>query len=133
MAQKFRPYLTPTELELIISSLATTNPSTPLIRYLKGYQLKIDNGLLSPQITTAPTLEEKLGLDVPSTGRLSSQAVTKDLATLKLHAYNKWLDNPAKCTIQELDRSMLYRYENDLLTPEEETSYESAQFHQVRG
>lgn len=126
MAQKFRPYLTPTELELIISSLAQTNPASPLIKYLKGYQLKIDNGLLSPQITTSPTFAEKLELEP----RLTSQAVQKDLATLKLHSYNKWLSDPAKCTIQELDRAMLYRFENDLMTSAEELSYISSMENQ---
>ena len=121
MAQKFRPYLTPTELELIISSLATTNPSSPLIKYLKTYQLKIDNGLLSPQINTAPTLIEKLELDTISPRQ--NNIPSKSLARLKLEAYNKWLDNPAKCTILELDRAMLYRFENDLMTPEEEDNY----------
>lgn len=126
MAQKFRPYFTAPELELVISSLATTSPSSPLIKYLKGYQLKIDNGLLAPQITTSPSVFEKLGLDDPQIPQLSSHAVSKDLATLKLFSYNKWRDSPSKCTIQELERATLYRYENDLLTPEEEASFEAS-------
>ena len=119
MAQKFRPYLTAQELDEIILALKSSNGNRHLIYSLESFRDKIYLGITKPQITTAPTLAEKLELEP----RLSSSAVTKDLATLKLHAYNKWLDNPAKCTIQELDRAMLYRFENDMLTPEEEASY----------
>lgn len=116
MATKYRPYLTPQELETILSSLKQTGSNPTLIHYLSGFQSKIDLGLTKPNMVTKPTMEESLGLGpvpaIPTT-------VTRE------SAYKKWTINPQSCTPNEIDMSNIYRYENNLMSPEEESTYES--------
>lgn len=116
-AIKYRPYLTSPELTEIISSLKSTGSNLSLIQYLQSFQDKISVGKIAPQITTKPTLSDKL--------ELSGNMVSVDLVSSRLAAYNKWLSSPSKCSIQELARARMYRYENDLMSEAEEAEYES--------
>lgn len=119
MATKYRPYLTPQELDIIISSLKTTSSNVSLIRYLEDFAHKISRDSIKPNLTLKPSLEDKLELNAPRARTMDS------LIALKSLAYQKWLTNPTKCTSSELARVHMYRYENDLMSPEEETEYES--------
>lgn len=118
--KKFRPYFSPEELKLIISSLKEkpTPERIALSRYLEHYSLKIDSGLFQPAITLKPSLEEQLELSPehkPNPARASS---------LRLQAFLKWEKNPSACTPKELLLVNEYRYENNLMSPEEETAWE---------
>lgn len=115
---KFRPYLTVSELETIISSLRTNGENPGLIYYLSGFRDKITVGRMAPQLATKPTLTDKLELS-------SSSVSVQNLSEQRLRAYTKWITSPNLCSIQELARARMYRYENDMMTPEEESEYES--------
>lgn len=116
--QKFRPYLTLAEMTEVIDSLKSTpNPNGRLIYYFQSFIDKIYVGKVSSTITTRPTMEQSLELEPLPQAKL-------DLREQRLQAYNKWLASPARCTIQELTRAQMYRYENDLMSEEEETQYE---------
>ena len=117
MVTKYRPYLTPEELEHIISALKTNSSNVSLIRYLEDFTFRIDRESIKPNLTLAPTMEEKLDL--------GSKMGQPSLHQLKVVAYTKWLINPSKCNSLEIARVLMYRYENDLMSPEEETEYES--------
>lgn len=115
--QKFRPYLTLAEMTEVIDSLKSTpNPNGRLIYYFQSFIDKIYVGKVSSTITTRPTMEQSLGLDSPP--------MKTDLRALRLQAYNKWKDHPTRCSLVELTRAQMYRYENDLMSAEEETQYE---------
>lgn len=116
MAQKYRPYFTLPELNTLIESLEKTMESPALLVYLRGFRDKITVGSVAPQITLAPSISTKLGLDDP--------APTNHQFARKL-AYQKWLDSPSKLSVYELEAAQAYRYENDLMTPEEEKAYET--------
>lgn len=119
MATKYRPYLTPQELDIIISSLKTTSSNVSLIRYLEDFAHKISRDSIKPNLTLKPSLEDKLELNAPRARTMDS------LIALKSLAYQKWLNNPTKCTSSELARVHMYRYENDLMDATEESEYES--------
>jgi hypothetical protein len=123
MSKKFRPYFTSQELSIIISCLKKNpTPETLAIsKYLETFNIKINTGIIQSQLTLAPTMEEKLGFidtqddDINNPNRLPA---------LRLAAYLKWQRDPKSVTILELSRVMQYRYENDLMTQEEEIEYE---------
>ena len=116
---KFRPYLTSQELTLIINCLKQNGTNPGLVHYLSSFQDKISIGKIAPNLVTKPSIQEKLELG------LSPKESTDKLKEQRADAYNKWLTSPHKCSIQELARARMYRYENDLMSTEEETEYES--------
>jgi len=117
MTIKYRPYLTSAELDTIISALKTQSSNISLIRYLDDFAHKIARDSLKPNLVLKPTISDKL--------ELSGSKVQIDLVSLKKQAYQKWLDHPANCNSQEIARMLMYKYENDLMSPEEEAEYES--------
>jgi hypothetical protein len=112
---KFRPYLTSQELTLILNCLKQNGSNPGLVHYLSGFQDKITVGKIAPQLVTKPTISDKLGL---------STSLTDNLTEQRHSAYLKWKESPSKCSIQELARARMYRYENDLMSTEEESEYE---------
>lgn len=124
--QKFRPYFTPSELLEIISALKEQNKNRNLIRYLEGFAIKIERGVLEPQLTLnpAPSIEQKLGFHEDH----SNDSLGNLLAKKKLASYSKWKLFPASCSPNELAQAKMYRYENDLMDSQEEFEYETLHF-----
>lgn len=117
--QKFRPSLTLPQLRYLISLLEADSNNTLLAELntataatLKVLTYKASAGIAAPAYTAAPkeTAEQKLGF---------SPAITKE------QAYQKSLEYPQLCTASERQQARLYRYENDLMTPEEEEAFEN--------
>jgi len=119
MATKYRPYLSSSELSEIIRCVKISSHNKVLISYLESFSLKINHGVISPQISTLPSISESLGLDSPSNEFLVSEPRSK------LGCFLRWKIQPHLLTPDELSKAHLYRYENDLMTPEEETEYEA--------
>ena len=119
MATKYRPYLTPLELAIIISSLKQTSSNVSLIRYLEDFAFKISRDSIKPNLTLKPSIEESLELE------LESRTSKPTLHQLKVESYTKWLNNPSKCNASDIARVHMYRYENDLMDATEESEYES--------
>lgn len=120
-AQKYRPYFTAPELLEIIASLKE-NP-TPnrlaISRYLESFNLKITHGVISASHTLEPSIEQKLGF-APAPAAPEENRTEQELFYI-------WKNDPTLLTPPELARVLDYRYRNDLMTPEEEKAYESAQ------
>lgn len=121
---KYRPYLTIQQLHYFLSLCEADNRTETetirarTIRELKLFIAKNDLGAVSPQYTTSPrqSVEEKLGLALDSS----------DPVTRRKAAYDLWNTNPTLCTQSEIIAATLYRYENNLMTPEEELAYEAS-------
>ena len=118
-AQKYRPYFTAPELSEIIASLKE-NP-TPnrlaISRYLESFNLKITHGVISPSHTLEPSIEQKLGFaSEPTFGEMTDEKL-----------FNIWKSNPTLLNALEIAKVLDYRYRTNLMTPEEEKTYESAQ------
>lgn len=123
--QKFRPYLTLDELKLISKELKQSGGVhlLPLIKYFDTYTLEIESGLRKHNHETkpTPTLEERLGLATPNPEKHSQQQFPRPN---KKFLYEAW-KRKETLTYDELQRVHQYRYENSLMTLEEEQKYES--------
>ena len=116
---KYRPYFTASELSEVIRCVKVSSQNLPLLRYLESYALKISHGVITESITLQPTLADSLELDSPSPD--------SSLESKRSKAYAKWLSSPESCTPLEIELAHLYRFENDLMSPEEESIYLQSQ------
>lgn len=110
----------------MIKEIYSNLPEGVTKNYFKSYIIKIDSGLLNPGYvnTGLNKIENKLGFS-----DMSEQSQTKpDFITKRLDAYNKWLQDPLQITESEFDLVQTYRYENSLMTKEEEVEYENKLF-----
>ena len=115
---KYRPYFTASELSEVIRCVKLSSQNISLLRYLESYALKISHGVITESITLQPTLADSLELDSPSPASLESK---------RAKAYAKWNQSPESCTPIEIELTHLYRFENDLMSPEEESIYLQSQ------
>ena len=119
---KYRPSLTPQQISYIISICdAESRPeiapmAAELSKQLKVFAFKMQLGLVSAAFNAAPkqSIEEKLDLEA------ATPAQRRELA------YRKWQGSPQLCTAAEIKMAHTYRYENNMLTTEEEEKYESS-------
>ena len=118
---KYRPYFTASELSEVIRCVKLSSQNISLLRYLESYALKISHGVIAESITLQPTLADSLELDSPISPLNSS------LESKRSKAYAKWLSSPESCTPLEIELAHLYRFENDLMSPEEESIYLQSQ------
>ena len=119
-AQKYRPAFTSQELAYIKDLCradkreSTVSMAHKISRRLEVFGLKAQIGLVAPAFTATEerSIDERLGLDTVSP------------ADKRLAAYQKWKLNPDICSTVELNLANTYRYENDLMTSEEEQEQE---------
>lgn len=127
---KFRPAFTKQEIAYLLDLCrkdtreATATMASNIAARLRIFSLKADLGIVSPAFnsTERQSVEDRLGFDIGNSDGTSSG----DSPTAKrLTAFNKWQINAALCTEKELKLAMTHRYDNGLMTPEEENEYES--------
>lgn len=117
--EKFRLSLSLPEVAYLIDTLGCDNRegtaklNASLVSRLKLLQTKADLGITQPAFSST----EKLSIE----DKLFSSPADRRSA-----AYSKWKINPAICTLEELRQVQMYRYENNLMTPEEESAYEES-------
>jgi len=115
---KYRPYFLASSIDEIIRCLKLGSSDIELIRYLETFRAKISFDAVSKVVATPRfTIEDKLGFG-PSPATALSITIDKE------HCYNLWCLSPEKLTMKELELAHTYRYENDLMTPEEEADFE---------
>ena len=119
---KYRPYFTASELGEVIRCVKLSSQNISLLRYLESYALKISHGVITESITLQPTLADSLELDSPD-----SPSPDSSLESKRSKAYTKWSQAPEACTPLEIELAHLYRFENDLMSPEEESIYLQSQ------
>lgn len=120
--QKFRPAFSKQEIMYLIDLLnrdkreSVTEMAFTIASRLKIFALKADLGIVAPAFssTERQSLAEKLGMEAESP------------ADRRLAAYKKWTEVPSACTDKELELAMTYRYENGLLSAEQERDYEQS-------
>lgn len=120
---KFRPSLTSTMLEEIYVSL----PEGETKSYIHQFIVKINSGITKPGYvnTGLNTIESSLGFPILDSGDSGDSNSNIDKRKLK---YNLWLQNPSLLNKNDLELVETYRYENDLLSPEETIQYENKLF-----
>lgn len=121
-SRKYRPVLSESAISHILS-LARKDISHPssleIISSLAPFEYKIRNDSVSPAYTLTPTmsLAEKTGFSSPK--KYSPEKSIPEL-------YNSWkVSDSASFTVQELTLIAQYRFENDLMSPEEEISFQN--------
>lgn len=122
--KKYRPYFTLPELEFLASAVrksslsAGESPPIDLLRYLESYIHDIKQGYRKENHTLQPTLAQKLELDD------SPRENTGQKLSRMQNLYLAWQAN-ASLTLPELEIVEEYRYLHDLMSPTEESRYES--------
>lgn len=115
---KFRPSLTAGQIEHIIHILSTAGENSPLnqscLKSLRMFSLKAQHGIVSPSHLALgrESLESSLGFT-------TSEPVT----TVEL-LYKVWQSHPTTLTSAQLQQVQSYRYQNNLMSPEEEQEYD---------
>jgi hypothetical protein len=126
MSQKFRPVFTSSQILLLLESVKLRYETEPthelksLYSYLKTFSIKIENGLVDSQYTTKSksSISDDLGF---------SEAKLESPLQLRERIYNQYKNTPRidipQTVIREFDT---YRWENELMTPEETIIFESS-------
>ena len=116
---KFRPSLTAGQIEHIIHILSTAGENSPLnqscLKALRMFSLKAQHGIVSPSHLALgrESLESSLGFSTSHT-----QVTTVELL------YQVWQSHPSTLTQHQLQQVQSYRYQNNLMSPEEEQDYD---------
>lgn len=123
-SNKFRPYLTMQQIRYFIelaesdTRAETEGLRLKSLRELKLFVAKSDLGLVNSALTVVgkTSTAEKLGFSID----------TNDTPEQKREkAYQLWCVNPQLCSDADIKLAQLYRYENDLMSPDEEAEYEA--------
>lgn len=125
MAKQYRPYLTLPQLHAINQALqsgASAIQNAGLIRYISRIIREAEDGTREANNVLAPSIEQKLGLEDPST-EPSFRFSSADL-------YKQWRNN-IPLTPAQIQAALNYGYEHDLLTQVEEREYERSMGRQV--
>ena len=116
---KFRPSLTAGQIEHIMHILSTAGENSPLnqscLKSLRMFSLKAQHGIVSPSHLSLgrESLESSLGFSTSHT-----QVTTVELL------YKVWQSHPSTLTPSQLQQVQSYRYQNNLMSPEEEQDYD---------
>jgi len=112
---KFRPVLSIQQISKIISLAQSESPlsreSKSILRTLVPFKAKAENSAIVGVATKSENLESTLGFN----------SEPKESGIQEL--YRKW-ENKVSLSIHEIERVHQYRYESNLMTPEEESEYE---------
>lgn len=117
---KFRPSLTAGQIEHIIHILSTAGENSSLnqscLKSLRMFSLKAQHGIVSPSHLALgrESLESSLGF---------TQAAPAKTTTVEL-LYQVWQTHPTTLTPAQLQQVQSYRYQNNLMSPEEEQEYD---------
>lgn len=118
---KFRPSLTAGQIEHIIHILSTAGENSPLnqscLKSLRMFSLKAQHGIVSPSHLALgrESLESSLGF---STSHTHTKTTTVELL------YQVWQTHPSTLTPSQLQQVQSYRYQNNLMSSEEEQEYD---------
>lgn len=119
---KYRPVLTSNQISHLISLCKKdlSNDSLSVIAVLAPFKTKIENHGIMPAyvIQNKPSLLESLGFENDN----NFSNLSREESTQK--AYDRWLQNPDSCNVDELTMVQEHRYLNELMTSEESQDFE---------
>lgn len=121
---KYRPVLSASHITHIIALCKRdmSAESLRVISILSPFQYKIENESVTPAYTEQPKLTEldKLGFAEPIETTANLRYSTENVANL----YAVWKQSPGSLNLNQLKQVKEFMYENDLMTPAEESEYE---------
>ena len=124
--KKYRPYFTLPELETISAHLRLgSNPPHNLIRYVDKFISDAREGYRkeSHTLNPRPTLEESLGFKLPSLDLESSPSSHEIPIETLMEQYK--VSGFSGMSSAQILRVQQYRYENDMMSPDEEPIWET--------
>lgn len=115
---KFRPSLSLAEIQYIVGLIKSSPPSTigiSLTRSLERMILKAKYGIVGPShVSIQESIEQELGFSPKE----SSDELLQELMLI-------YDSTPSALSDKQISEIKRYRYLNDMMTPEEEASYEA--------
>lgn len=136
---KYRPVLTAAQITHILSLCKSdlSDMSVSVIASLSVFEYKIRNEVITPAYTQTPkpNLFDSMGLNPMNTFPDVKTKIIKENRELRKSAlYAVWSkpENQSlrdEMTIEDLKLVQEYRYENNLMSKEEETQFEASMFH----
>lgn len=120
VSAKFRPSLSSAQIQYLLTVLQTSKPCNEredIVKQLHKFHLKAVHGIVSPShvSTSRASLTTMLGFEEPEHG---AEAIDW---LLDIHA-----KTPNILSKAQLTRVQHHRYVNDMMTPEEEATYEAS-------
>lgn len=119
--KKYRPYFTGPELQEVI--LALKQKPSPfrlgIIQYLETFQVKMERGIIRPAHVIEGTKIQKLEVSLG----MGEKPVEDPNEPSASDLHKIWMDTPQKLTPPQIDRVMSYRFQEGLMTPEEEKKF----------
>lgn len=114
--KKYRPYFTLPELKEILDACKFSGSPKliPSIKYLETYILGINSGLRQPNHTLKPSLGDMIS------GKQDSSYTGRPISTLMILYSDSGYSG---MTLPEISATQEYRFDNDLMSPEEELHY----------
>lgn len=131
---KYRPVLSSSQITHIISlaKADASQASLDVVKALAMYEFKIQNDVVTPAYTETvkQSLEEQLGFVVSSPESSHDPVISTNPIITELHntLYETWLKNPSSLSVTQLAQVQKWRYENDMMTLDEERKYETETF-----
>jgi hypothetical protein len=135
MSAKFRPSLDENEIRLLLDLCKSNGSqlSLAIARKLIVFLTKLDNGIITSAYSLKPVSKQSLSSDLGFTEVMEnlSEVLQTEQAErngrLKA-AFTKWIGNPASCSLREISDARQWRYENDLMNPQEQAEFEKEVF-----
>lgn len=122
-ANKYRPYFSAAELTEIIRCVKAASTNLPLITYLESFAMKIERSVITPQLTTQPSLADKLGMTVEGGSHMPALPGPNPPTVPELFAI--WKSNPEYLHPAQLAAVHQYRWEQGLMDAEEADRFEA--------
>lgn len=129
MAKYYRPYLAHPQIKTILRVCEPLATGTKEDQELFAKFMTLEQSVYLDSIKPAHTLKTQK----PPEPKEPQIIPAKEMRKL---AYNKWLHDESSVTVEQCKMVLLYRYENDLMTREEEAEYENEMLvntHQIKG
>lgn len=126
---KFRPSLSAAQISHLLWCLNSVDVHTEInkscIKSLQVFKLKADHGIVTPShvSTGRPDIMDSLGFIHKANGLMSQPELPPSYKEEML--YKVWKVTPHVLSASQLERVQMYRYTNDLMSPTEESEYES--------
>lgn len=118
MAKYYRPYLTLAQIRTLIEWCEPLATGTKEEQELYNKFLTLEQSIYLESIKPAHTLKTQKHPE-PKEPQVIPAKEQRKLA------YDKFLSNSEELTVEEFKLVLLYRYENDLMSLEEEAEYEN--------
>lgn len=115
-----RPALTNQDVLDVLASLREVKPSASVTKKFVLLQYKIENGIAA--VSYEKNESDAESLDMIVTPKMGNPL--KCTPEQKKSIYDFWKRFPEECNVFQLSVANLYRYENDLMSPEEQSAFE---------